>query len=84
MNIKVLGPGCQNCKTLHRVTQEAVEALSLPEGSVEIEYVDSMEEIQSFPIFATPGLVIDGQVVHQGKPLPSVEKIQELINGARS
>ena len=27
MNIKVLGPGCMNCKTLEHRTREAVEAL---------------------------------------------------------
>lgn len=82
MNIKVLGPGCQNCKNLHKAVQQAVEELSLPDGSVELEYLDKMEDIQAFPIFATPGLVIDGEVAHQGKPLPSVEKIRELINKA--
>lgn len=78
MNIKVLGPGCHNCKTLHKATEEAVAALH-KEGEVQIEYVQNMDEIQKFPIFATPGLVIDGEVVHQGKPLPNAQRIQELI-----
>ena len=29
MIIKVLGPGCTNCKNLERVTREAVDALGI-------------------------------------------------------
>ena len=48
MNIKVLGPGCTNCKTLYRRTQEALEGLGL-EGT--IDKVEAYEEIAKFGTF---------------------------------
>jgi len=31
---------------------------------------------------STPGLVINGKLKHAGKPLPSLEKVKELIRAA--
>lgn len=76
MNIKVLGPGCVNCKTLYRRTQEALEGLHL---AASIEKVEAYEEIAKYGILRTPGLVIDGNVVMSGS-VPSVEKIKELVS----
>lgn len=75
MNIKVLGPGCANCKTLYRRTQEALEGLHL---KASIDKVESYEEIARYGILRTPGLVIDGKVVMSGS-VPPVEKIKELV-----
>ena len=75
MNIKVLGPGCVNCKALLETTKSAVKELGI---EAEIEYLTDMASIRKY-IMMTPGLVIDEKVAHQGKPLPSLEKIKELI-----
>jgi hypothetical protein len=32
---------------------------------------------------STPGLVIDEQVVHKGKPLPDLDKVKSLIKSHR-
>jgi small redox-active disulfide protein 2 len=77
MNIKVLGPGCMNCKKLLEETKQAVKDLNL---DAQIEYVTDMQEIVKY-IMSTPGLVIDGKVVHQGKPLPDAQKLKALIEG---
>jgi len=76
MKIKVLGPGCRNCKVMHETTLAAVEQLGLTEATV--EYVQDMTEISNY-IMVTPGLVVDEKVVHEGKPLPSLEQIKELL-----
>jgi len=76
MKIKVLGPGCRNCKVMHETTLAAVEQLGLAEATV--EYVQDMTEISNY-IMVTPGLVVDEKVVHEGKPLPSLEQIKELL-----
>ena len=75
MNIKVLGPGCMNCKKLLETTEEAVKELGV---DAQVEYVTEMEEIQKY-IMMTPGLVINEKVAHQGKPLPNFEKVKTLI-----
>jgi small redox-active disulfide protein 2 len=75
MTIKVLGPGCMNCKTLERRTIEALQQINL---SAAVEKVVDLEGIASYGILRTPGLVIDEKVVWQGG-VPTVEKIKELI-----
>ncbi len=78
MTIKVLGPGCMNCKTLERRTIEALGQLNV-EASV--EKVEDLDGIVSYGIMRTPGLVIDEKVVWAGG-VPTVERIKELIGAA--
>ncbi|MGE4267964.1 MAG: thioredoxin family protein [Deferribacterales bacterium] len=75
MKIKVLGPGCVNCKKMHEMTLQAVKELGI---DADIEYVNDMTEISNY-IMVTPGLVVDEVVVHEGKPLPTVNDIKILI-----
>ncbi len=75
MNIKVLGPGCINCKKLFETTEAAVKEL---EVEAEIDHVTDLKEIQKY-VMMTPGLVINEKVAHQGKPLPNLEKVKALI-----
>ncbi|MBI3579063.1 MAG: thioredoxin family protein [Ignavibacteriales bacterium] len=75
MTIKVLGPGCMNCKTLERRTLEALEGLQL---QATVEKVEDFEKIVSYGIMRTPGLIIDEKIVSQGS-VPTVEKIKQLI-----
>lgn len=75
MIIKVLGPGCMNCVTLERRTQEAIKKLNL---EAEIEKVTDYDKILSYGIVRTPGLLIDDKIAVQGR-VPTVEQIQEII-----
>lgn len=77
MKIKVLGPGCRNCKTVHEMALAAVEELQLTEATV--EYIKDMGEISKY-IMTTPGLVVDEVVVHEGKPLPNYEQVKGMIS----
>ena len=75
MTIKVLGPGCINCRTLEKRTIEALTELGLKANVLKVEDFDG---IVSYGVMRTPGLVIDEKVVWQGG-VPSVGKIKELI-----
>ena len=75
MTIKVLGPGCMNCRTLEQRTREAIAQMNMPAS---VEKVTDLDGISSYGVLRTPGLVIDEEVVWQGG-VPSVEKIKELI-----
>lgn len=75
MTIRILGPGCMNCRTLEHRTVEALQQINLP---AEVEKVTDLDGIASYGILRTPGLVIDGKVVWQGG-VPSVERIKQLI-----
>jgi len=75
MTIKVLGPGCMNCKTLERRTVEALEKSGI---QATLEKVVDLDGIASYGVMRTPGLVIDEKLVWQGG-VPTVERIKELI-----
>ena len=60
MDIKVLGSGCAKCKTLEKVTREAVEQLNL---AATIEKVEDIQKIIEYGVMITPALVVDGEVV---------------------
>jgi small redox-active disulfide protein 2 len=75
MEIKVLGPGCANCQTLAKRTEEAVKKAGV---DATVTKVTDYEEMLSYGILRTPGLVIDGKLVASGR-VPSVAEIAEMI-----
>ncbi|HEY5186929.1 MAG TPA: thioredoxin family protein [Actinomycetes bacterium] len=75
MIIKVLGPGCNNCKTLERLTREAVDALGL---DATIEKVEDYPTIVGYGVMSTPALVIDEQVVLSGR-VPRAAEVKDLL-----
>ncbi len=79
MEIKVLGPGCANCHKMEELTKQAVRELGL---DAEVVKITDIGEIARHGILSTPGLVVSGKVKHSGKPLPSLEKVKEMIKGA--
>jgi small redox-active disulfide protein 2 len=78
MEIKVLGPGCANCKQMEELTKKAVKELGI---EVDVDKITDIREIMKYTM-STPGLVINGKLKHAGKPLPSIEKVKELIRAA--
>lgn len=78
MIIKVLGPGCNNCKTLERVTKEAVAELGL---TATIEKVEDYGAIAGYGVMSTPALVIDEVVVTSGR-VPTPAHLRELLTSA--
>lgn len=75
MEIKVLGPGCPNCKQLEEYVRNAVKYLGI---DAKVDKITDIFEIMKYTK-TTPGLLINGKLKHKGKPLPSLEKIKELI-----
>ena len=75
MEIKILGTGCSNCKTLEKSTINALAELNL---SADVEKVEDITKIMSYGIMRTPGLVINGKVVVSGR-VPAVKELKELI-----
>ncbi|GAB4418699.1 MAG: thioredoxin family protein [Thermodesulfovibrionales bacterium] len=75
MEIKILGPGCANCEKMAEMAKKAVKELGI---EAKIEKVSDIQEIMKYTM-STPGLVVNGKLKHSGKPLPSPEKVKELI-----
>jgi small redox-active disulfide protein 2 len=78
ISIKVLGPGCANCRKVEQAVKEAVMALGL---ETEIEKVTDYDEILAYDVLATPGLVINGKVVNSGR-VPSIAEVTSWIADA--
>ncbi|MBK8175105.1 MAG: thioredoxin family protein [Rhodospirillales bacterium] len=74
-DVKVLGPGCNRCAMTEAMVKDAAARLGL---TVKIEKVTDYAEIAKFGIASTPGIVIDGKVVHAGG-LPKVDALEKWL-----
>ncbi len=74
-NIKVLGSGCANCKTTFARIEKAAQEKAV---EITLEKVEDMAQIMSYGIMSTPGVVIDGEVVHAGG-IPDKKKIEAWL-----
>lgn len=73
MEIKVLGTGCSNCKN----TIALIEQVAREKGTaITLAKVEELRDIMSYGVMSTPGVVIDGKVVHAGG-VPSRDKIEK-------
>ena len=79
MEIKVLGPGCGNCRITVGIIERAAQASGVEAQIVKIESPDA---IRRSGVKATPAVVIDGKVVHSGG-IPSREKVQFWLQPGR-
>jgi small redox-active disulfide protein 2 len=75
MEILVLGTGCAKCKTLEKVTIQAVEESGI---QAQVKKMEDIVEIMKFGVMTTPALVVDGQVVVKGR-VPSVDEIKTML-----
>lgn len=74
-NVKVLGPGCKRCEA----TEQMVRQEAAKQGvEVTIEKVSDYAAIAGYGILSTPGIVIDGKVVHAGG-LPKAEDLAKWL-----
>ncbi|HVC11587.1 MAG TPA: thioredoxin family protein [Burkholderiales bacterium] len=76
--IKVLGTGCANCKNTLKLIEDAAKARGV---QVKLEKVEDLKAIMGYGVMSTPGVVIDGKVVHAGG-IPSREKIERWLGMA--
>lgn len=74
--VQILGTGCAKCNKLAANAREAAEAAGV---DVEIEKVTDLNDIMQFGCMTTPGLVIDGALVSQGKLLKP-NQIEKLLH----
>ena len=75
--IKVLGPGCARCNATADMVKAEAEKAGI---AVTIEKVTDYAAIAGYGIASTPGIVIDGTVVHSGG-LPRPEDVAKWLRG---
>lgn len=76
MNVLVLGTGCKKCNDLVDNAKQA----AVDQGvEVTIEKITDLNQIMTYGCMTTPGLVVDGTLVSQGKLLKP-EQIAVFFN----
>lgn len=78
MRIKILGPGCANCQKVEQIARAAVLDLG---AEAEFEKVINFDEIMKYPIMATPGLVVNEELVCAGR-IPSIKEVISWVKEA--
>lgn len=73
--VKVLGPGCKRCDALVTMVKEAADKSGI---EVSVEKITDYAEIAKAGVASTPGLVIDGKLVHAGG-LPKPDSISAWL-----
>lgn len=74
-DIKVLGPGCKRCQTAEDMVKAEAARLGI---DVQVEKITDYAEIAGYGIASTPGIVIDGKLVHAGG-LPKTEDLAKWL-----
>lgn len=75
MEIKVLGTGCPNCKTLYATVEKAVGELNLDAKLVKEQ---DILKIMEYNILGLPALVVDEKVLSVGKVL-TLSEVKQLL-----
>ncbi|ODN69990.1 thioredoxin family protein [Methylobrevis pamukkalensis] len=70
--VKVFGPGCKRCQTTEAMVKEAAAKLGI---AVEVEKVTDARSIAMAGVMSTPGISVDGRLVHAGG-LPDAGKLE--------
>ena len=80
MKIEVLGSCCGNCQK----TMELIDEVAKEKGTdIELVKIDDLKQIMGYGVMSTPGVVIDGTVVHAGG-MPSRARVEQWLAGAET
>jgi small redox-active disulfide protein 2 len=74
--VKVFGPGCTRCETTETMVKDAAARLGV---DVDVEKVTDAKSIAITGVMSTPGITIDGKLVHAGG-LPDAAKLEGWLS----
>lgn len=74
--VKVYGPGCNRCETTETMVKEAAAKLGI---AVEVVKVTDAKSIAMAGVMSTPGIAVDGKLVHAGG-LPDTAKLDGWLS----
>jgi small redox-active disulfide protein 2 len=78
LTIKVLGSGCANCKRLEQIARNVISELGIEANVIK---VTDYNDILSYNILSTPGLVINEKVLSSGR-IPTAAEVTTWVTGA--
>ena len=73
--VKILGPGCPNCRKLEAIARDAASSAGI---QAEFVKVTDINDILAYDILSTPSLVIDEKVVSSGR-IPTQAEVKEWL-----
>lgn len=73
--VKVFGPGCKRCETTEAMVKDAATKLGV---EVDVEKVTDPKSIAMAGVMSTPGISVDGKLVHAGG-LPDPERLERWL-----
>lgn len=76
-DVKVYGPGCKRCEATEELVRRTAERLGV---EVTVEKITDMAAIARAGVMSTPGVSIDGKLVHAGG-LPDPAKVEGWLAG---
>jgi len=79
MDVRVLGEGCHDCLRLELLVGQVLAELEI---EASLSRIDDSHQIDRYALAGPPGLVIDGELVVEGR-VPSKEEIARWILAAR-
>ena len=78
MKVEVLGTGCANCRRTVQIVEDVAKARGV---AIQVKKVEDIQQIIGYGVMATPGVVIDGKIVHSGG-IPTREKVEQWLADA--
>ncbi|NMF89890.1 thioredoxin family protein [Aromatoleum petrolei] len=75
IDVKVLGTGCANCRATIALIEQVAHARGV---AIRVEKVEELRDIMGYGVMSTPGVVVDGKVVHAGG-VPGRDKIEQWL-----
>jgi small redox-active disulfide protein 2 len=78
LSIKVLGPGCDNCKKVEAIAKQAIANLGI---EAQFEKVIDRAEYPKYGLMYTPGLVINTKLVCGGR-IPTEAEVMTWVTDA--
>jgi len=71
--VKVLGPGCPRCQETEKLVINALSELQI---AADVQHIRDPKEIAEQGVLFTPAVIINDQVVSQGK-IPRYEEVKK-------
>ncbi|MGF1621630.1 MAG: thioredoxin family protein [Rhodomicrobiaceae bacterium] len=73
--VKVYGPGCKRCEATEAMVKDAAARLGV---EVKVEKITDAKSIAMAGVISTPGIAVDGKLVHAGG-LPDAAKLEDWL-----
>jgi small redox-active disulfide protein 2 len=73
--VKVYGPGCKRCEVTETMVRDAASKLGI---EVDVAKITDARTIAMAGVMSTPGVSVDGKLVHAGG-LPDAAKLEQWL-----